>query len=385
VADGGTIAIATGILGKATETGVRRHIALLFGGRTVVLCETREPGYEATRPVFVQHRNGLVGRLELLAGKPVNSLRYRSSGVPFGGVRRELETFLRAHAVTAILAEFGHIGCNMAPLGQALGLPVFVYFRGFDASKRLREPKIVRRYQAAMPRLAGVVAVSQFLLDNLAAHGVTHPNTAVIPTGVDMRLFAPGEKDPHLILAVGRIIAKKAPIVTIDAFAAAAREFPRHRLEIIGEGEMRAAAEAHVERLGLRGRVIFHGLRDHAFVRDRIARAQVFLQHSVTDAEGNTEGLPTSIQEAMACGAVVVSTRHAGIPEAIASGVNGVLVEEHDAAGFAAALRGVLADEPGAARMAAAARATALERFDIDKLHARLEAMILAASAPSPG
>ena len=81
----------------------------------------------------------------------------------------------------------------------------------------------------------------------------------------------------------------------------------------------------------------------------------------------------------MACGAVVVSTRHAGIPEAIASGVNGVLVDEHDAAGFAAALRGVLADPEAAARLAAAARATAVERFEFRTLHARLEAMILAA------
>ena len=85
----------------------------------------------------------------------------------------------------------------------------------------------MRRYRAAMPRLAGVVAVSQFLLDNLAAHGVTHPNTAVIPTGVDTEpLRAAATKDPHLILAVGRIVAKKAPLVTIDAFAAVAADFP---------------------------------------------------------------------------------------------------------------------------------------------------------------
>jgi glycosyltransferase involved in cell wall biosynthesis len=111
-----------------------------------------------------------------------------------------------------------------------------------------------------------------------------------------------------------------------------------------------------------------------------MARAAVFIQHSVTAADGNTEGLPTSIQEAMACGAVVVSTRHAGIPEAVTSGVNGMLVDEHDGPGFAAALRAVLADPALAARLAAAARETALEKFDIDKLHAKLEAMILAAA-----
>ena len=375
-----TLAVATGILGKATETGVRRHIAMLFGGNTVVLCERQEKGHNTIRPTCVQHPQGGLGALaEFELGKLVGSLRYQCSGVPWGRRRRALEAFLREHRVAAILAEFGHIGANLAPIGQETGIPVLVYFRGFDASKRLREPRVLRRYRAAMPRLAGVVAVSQFLLDNLAAHGITHPNTAVIPTGVDVGLFAPGEKDPHLVLAVGRIIAKKAPLATIDAFAAAAADHPAHRLEIIGDGEMRAAAEAHASALGLGARVIFHGLREHSFVREKLAQAAVFLQHSVTAEDGNTEGLPTSIQEAMASGCAVVSTRHAGIPEAIEEGVTGLLVEEHDVAGFGQALGRLIADPALAARLGASAHAFAVAHFDYEKLHARLEAMILAA------
>jgi glycosyltransferase involved in cell wall biosynthesis len=372
-----TVAIATGILGAATETGVRRHIATLFGGRTVVLAERREPGFQPTRPSFIQYEVGgpLIGA-ERLIGNGVQSLRYACSGVPFGRRRGALETFLRTHDVRAILAEFGHIGANMAPVGQALGIPVFVYFRGFDASKRLRERKIVRRYRAAMPRLSGVIAVSQFLLDNLAAHGITHPVTAVIPTGVDTRLFTPGEKDPGLVLAVGRLVAKKAPLLVIDAFAAAARDLPGHRLEVIGGGDLRGACEERVRALGLSDRVVFHGVRDHAFVRERLARAAVFVQHSVTDAEGNAEGLPTAVQEAMACGAAVVSTRHAGIPEAVQPGVTGLLVEEHDAEGFAMAIRALLTDPEMVARLGTQARAVAEERFDYRRLHARLEEMI---------
>ena len=373
-----TVAIATGILGKATETGARRHIAHLFGGRTVVLAETRAGSFDAGRPAFVLDEavEGPSAVVEDLIGKGIQSLRHDNSGVPFGRRRAALERFLQDHNVTAIVAEFGHIGANLAPVGKALGIPVIVYFRGFDASKRLRAPRVVRRYKAAMPNLAALVSVSQSLIDNLAAAGVTHPLCEVLPTGVDTDLFRPGEKDPHLLIAVGRIVAKKAPLVTIDAFAALAGDFPRHRLEVIGDGELRGAAEARVRALGLGDRVIFHGMKDHAFVRDAISRAQVFLQHSVTDADGNTEGLPTSIQEAMACGTVVVSTHHAGIPEAITDGVNGRLVAEHDAAGFALALRDVVANPAAADRMAADARAVAESRFDYRKLHARLEALI---------
>jgi glycosyltransferase involved in cell wall biosynthesis len=89
-----------------------------------------------------------------------------------------------------------------------------------------------------MPRLAGVVSVSQSLLDNLAAAGITHDNTEVIPTGVDVAAFAPGATDPHLLLAVGRIVAKKAPLIVLEAFASVAPEFPAHRLEIIGDGDL---------------------------------------------------------------------------------------------------------------------------------------------------
>lgn len=373
------VAIATGIFGRPTETGVRRHVGMLFGGNTVVLCERCEPGATSEKPVFDASTPRILRKIEREIGKPIQSFRYACSGVPFGRVRRDLERFLRAQEVRAIVAEFGQLGANMAPIGNALGIPVFVYFRGVDASKKLRLERVKRRYRAMFPRLAGVVSVSQFLLDNLAAEGMSHPNSAVLPTGVDTSLFVPLEKDPNLILAVGRIVEKKAPLLTIDTFAAAAADFPDHRLEIIGEGELRGAAEAHARKLGLADRVIFHGLKDHAFVREKIGQAQIFLQHSVTAADGNTEGLPTSIQEAMSCGTAVISTRHAGIPEAIREGETGLLVDEHDGEGFARGLRGLLEAPETAARMGVAAREVAVERFEFRKLHARLEDMIRAA------
>ena len=373
-----TLAVATGILGNPTETGARRHLAMLFGGRTVALAERRFPGFRSPRPALVLNEldAGPLAWLEQELGKAVQSRRYQSSGVPFGRRRAALEAFLRAQGVRAILGEFGHIGCNLAPIGQAMGIPVFTYFRGFDASKRLREPRILRRYRAAMPRLAGVFSVSQFLLDNLAEAGINHPNAVVIPTGVDTRAFVPGDKDPHLILAVGRIVAKKAPMVTLKAFAEVSAAFPEHRLEVIGDGEMRGECEAWAEQSGLGGRIAFLGRRDHDVVRERLSRATIFLQHSITAEDGNTEGLPTAIQEAMASGCAVVSTRHAGIPEAVEEGRTGLLVDEFDGEGFAAALRRVLASPEGAAEMGRAARETAVERFDFLKLHARLEATI---------
>jgi len=376
----GRLAIATSVVGKATEVSQRRHIAELFGGRTCVICYSVTPGFVTDKPMLhvTRRPKGIASRAELEFGKAWNTLRWRASGVPFGATRRRVEDFLRETRAFAILAEFGHLGSNFAPIGAALGLPVFVYFRGFDASKRLASPLRAISYRAAIPNLAGYFSVSQSLLDNLAAKGVRHPNSHVIPSGVDTRLFRPAEKDPDLALAVGRMIPKKAPLTTIAAFARAAAAHPSKRLEMIGDGPLLEAARAEAAALGVAERVRFLGLQPHDVVREKMARAAVFLQHSVVDADGNEEGLPIAIQEAMASGAVVISTRHAGIPAAVVEGGTGFLVDEHDLDGYAAALERVLGDDGLRARLAAAARARAEAEFDTGVLQGRLEAIIAA-------
>lgn len=375
----GRLAIVTSVVGKSTEISQRRHINQLFGGETAIVCYSVQPGFETDKPMLHVTRRppGIGPRAELEFGKAWNTLRWRASGVPFGQVRRRVEDFLRANRCFAILAEFGHLGSSFAPIGAALGIPVFVYFRGFDASKRLSSPLRVMSYKAALPRLAGYFAVSQSLLDNLAAKGIRHPNSHVIPSGVDTDLFAPAEKDPGLLLAVGRMIPKKSPLTTIAAFAAAAG--PGHRLEMIGDGPLLEPARAEAARLGVAERVHFLGLQPHGVVREKMARAAVFLQHSVVDAEGNEEGLPIAIQEAMASGAVVISTYHAGIPDAVESGADGLLVAEGDLAGYTAALASVLADDGLRLRLAEAARRRAVEKFDTRVLHRKVEDVILAA------
>lgn len=380
----GTLAIVTSVVGKSTEISQRRHIAELFEGNTVVVCYSVEPGFVTDKPMLHITRRppGLASRAELEFGKALHTVTHRASGVPFGSTRRRVEAFLRENRVFAILAEFGHLGSSFAPVGAALGVPVFVYFRGFDASKRLTSPLRVLSYRAAIPKLAGWFAVSQSLLDNLAAKGLRHPNSHVIPSGVDTRRFMPGEKDPDLLLAVGRMIDKKSPLTTIAAFAQIAAAFPTRRLEMIGDGPLLEPSRRLAADLGVGGRVRFLGLQPHEVVREKMARAALFLQHSVTDAAGNEEGLPIAIQEAMASGAVVISTRHAGIPAAVIDGETGLLVDETDLEGYVAALRRVLADAALRGRFAETARQRAVGSFDTGVLQGRLEAVIAATVRP---
>jgi len=358
------VAIATGEYHLGGETFINRHIEHLFGGNTVVVCGRFRGDNPYGKPYFVR-RDGLSGRDVVAAPWWLlkNRMKHGTSRLPFGEAKDALISFLKDERVDVILAEFGTQALALAPLANELDLPIFTYFRGTDASKAIRTERMRGAYRKMMPRLAGVFAVSRFLLENLNKHGISHPNSTVIPSGVDIRRFAPQAKVPLSFLAVGRFVEKKAPLTTLRAFHEATHDVPEARLDFIGDGPLIEQTRSLAGELGILAKLRFHGAQPHHTVRDRLMSTQFFLQHSVTARDGNTEGLPTAIQEAMACGCITVSTRHAGIPEAIDEGETGFLVDEHDEAGFSRAISKAMA-VPDLPAMSARARKVAEQRFD---------------------
>lgn len=369
--------IVTGEYHLPGETFINRHIQHIFGGAAAVVCG-RYHGENPYDVAFFNRRGRavpLVDRLTMPLVMGVNRLRHGTGRLPYGQARRDLMEFLQAHEIEVILSEFGTQALAVAPLANDMGIPCFTYFRGTDASKALNQGNIPCAYAKMMPRLAGVFSVSQFLLDNLAARGVTHPNAHVIPSGVNVRAFQPATKVPRSCLAVGRMVEKKAPLVTLRAFLNATDGLDDAHLDVIGDGPLLEPARALVASVGAEAKVTFHGAQPHEAVRRKLSTTEFFLQHSITAANGNTEGLPTAIQEAMACGCLTVSTRHAGIPEAVDEGRTGWLVDEHDEDGFSQAIRTAMQTEDRA-EMAAAARQVAEDRFDNQKLLEKLERII---------
>ncbi|MFM8812483.1 MAG: glycosyltransferase, partial [Methylophilaceae bacterium] len=101
-------------------------------------------------------------------------------------------------------------------------------------------------------------AVSQSLLNNLKDYGIEHPNSFVIPSGVDAKLFKPAQmKDNKLIIAVGRFVEKKSPATTISAFSVISKMHPNVRLEMVGDGELLEECKILAERLGVRNKILF--------------------------------------------------------------------------------------------------------------------------------
>ena len=125
---------------------------------------------------------------------------------------------------------------------------------------------------------------------------------------------------------------------------------------------------------GLQSRVDFPGFLNQTALRPLVESAHFFFHPSETPADGNQEGVPNALLEAMASGLPALTTTHGGIPEAVTHGVDGLLVPERDATGLAAAALGLMRDPAARQRMSAAASASVAEKFERGRQTEILEA-----------
>jgi colanic acid/amylovoran biosynthesis glycosyltransferase len=361
------LAIASPSFCQATETFVLHHVRTLAPEATVLVCFDGLGAERFGHPVLSHLRPSYappdpVGRARARFG-PV--LR-RANG--FGRVldftdRRRLAEFFRAQDVTLVLAEFGTLGAAMMDVCRELDLPLYVYFRGQDATEVSRFSSMRRFYRRLFHQAEGVFAVSRFIADKLVAMGCPEEKLHINPSGADPDQFKPSVREPGRILSIGRLVPMKAPLVTLGAFARIAPRFPEAHLDLVGAGVLREEVEAAIRAQGLERRVTMHGSLDHAACSALMSRAAIFALHSITAPLGATEGFPTAIAEAMISGIPVVATRHAGIPEHVIEGETGHLVTEGDVEAMANAMAALLEDPARAAAIGDAARLRAQEHL----------------------
>ena len=176
----------------------------------------------------------------------------------------------------------------------------------------------------------------------------------------------PRDRARPLLLSVAQLKEKKGLTYLIDACRTLADRGIDVDVEIVGEGPLRTQLEDQVSALGLTDRVRLLGALPHDRVVERYAEATLFVLPCVTASDGDRDGIPNVILEAMAMGLPVVSTRHSGIPEAVEAGETGVLVPPGDADALAEALAGLLADPERGAWMGAAGRRRVEKSFDVE-------------------
>lgn len=385
------LAITVPTFGKVSETFIRAHVEHLSPGRIALVCNDLVGGDMPGCPVFVGLAEGgpvpaSAGLAARMAGR-IRALRGSRDGPDLdAATRRGLLGFFRDHGVARMLAEYGPVGSLVWRTCREAGLPLFVHFHGHDASALLRDRQWLRNYRHLFAAANGIIVPSAFLAGKLIAAGCPRAKLHISPYGIDPEAFqAAPERNRNHVLAVGRLVPKKAPDRTIAAFARIADRFPDLRLDIVGDGPLRGACEAAISSNRLHGRVRLLGEQDHRAVKSLMASAGIFIQHSVTAENGDSEGMPVAIMEAMAAGLPVVATLHSGIPELVIHGETGLLVAEGDIPGMGDALGRLLGDPELAATMGARGRARALADFTRERSFARLRSILGMAGDPPRG
>lgn len=182
--------------------------------------------------------------------------------------------------------------------------------------------------------------------------------------------------DRPLLVAVGRLIAKKGFADLVRACGLLAERGRLFDCEIIGEGPLENELRAQIEQLGLHYIVTLSGAKPQGEVRERLAAANVFALPSVIDADGGMDNLPTVIMEAMATGLPIVSTNVGGIPEMVVQNETGFLVNAGDAAALADTMEKLISDRSLAQRLGHAGYERAQSLFSIEKNARELCALI---------
>ena len=172
---------------------------------------------------------------------------------------------------------------------------------------------------------------------------------------------------PSLIVAVGRLIAKKGFADLIRACRLLMERAKSFRCEIIGEGPLEQELREEITELHLQDYVALLGAKPQHEIRERLAAASVFVLPSVVDPDGGMDNLPTVIMEAMAAGLPVVSTSIGGIPEMVVENETGFLVQPGDAIALADAIEKVVDDCSLARKLGQAGYERARRLFSIEK------------------
>lgn len=362
-----------------TETFVVGQVRALSGYAAVVLCRRQMAGSAAASgPALIGlHEYEASGRESW-----VDRAAYRYLRRPGPREDRWYAQALADTGARLVHAHFGIDGGYILPAARIADVPLVVSWYGYDVSQFPRVfGGLGKAWLGPVLREARLhLAMTPQMADALRELGAPAAAVRVHHFGIDSSFWsAPAppaaRSEPRRVLMVGSFVPKKGHMDLIRAFAEVSERDPEATLRLVGSGPLEGAARALVEKLALGSRVSFAGFVPYGEpLRAEYQAASVYVHPSRTAADGDQEGLPTVVLEAMAAGLPVVSTVHAGIPHAVRPD-SGVLVGEGDVAGLAQALSLLLGDEAMRERMGDAGRSRIRADFDLTTQTRRLESL----------
>lgn len=261
-------------------------------------------------------------------------------------------------------------------VSRLLDVPYSFTAHAFDIYRNAK-PRIIAR---KMKDARFTVTVSDYNVDFLRTVGNGNgARIELIRNGIDMTRFAPAVTAPagtFTMLTVARLVEKKGLAVLIEACRHLRDRGVEFRCDIVGKGAQKGELQRLIREWQLGGRVRLLGALPQQEIVAHYHSAHVLVLPCIVGRDGNRDGLPVSIIEALACGLPVISTPVTGIPEAVRDGVNGLIVPSGNAGAVSDAVEKLVRNPELLARLRAAARPSVMEEFDQDRTAASLHALL---------
>ena len=335
-----------------------------------VLFRSNSKLFRELGPRYAKCLAGAVGRA-IARRKPATIRHFLQAG-------HLVRTKLSDPGIRHIHAHFSHTPASVAFFASELtGLPFS--FTAHAKDIYTSEPEQLAR---KIHRAGFVVTCTRYnakYLSAVAGNGSCRTPIHTIYHGIDTDYFSFASPSapalPFQILSVGRLVPKKGYDDLLKALAILERSGVDFRFTHIGGGELAGEIEREVRELGLEGKAAFLGTLPHDRVISQYRSAHCFVLACKTAENGDRDGIPNVLVEAMASGLPVISTRISAIPELIEDGITGTLVPPENPEAMAAAIRTVLFDAEGNKLRSAKARERVEKDFDSKKCVLKLHAL----------
>lgn len=296
-----------------------------------------------------------------------------------------IEVARQAHrrGITHLHAHFASTATTVARLAALLaGIPYSFTAHAKDIFHSTVDPVDLEQKLADA---AFTVTVSDYNLHHLQRTYRATGSVARVYNGLDLDRFPfvprPARGGTLRLLAVGRLVEKKGFALLIDAVTRLRADGIDATLDIVGDGELSAPLRERANASAARAAIRFLGPLPQGEVAARLREADVFVAPCLVGSDGNADGLPTVLLEAMATGIPCVSTAVTGIPEIIIDGQTGVLCEPGDVDSLVDGLRRVARPDYPVNRTTRQARALIEQRFDARRQAQQLAELTAACAA----
>ena len=320
----------------------------------------------------------------LLTKERTRSARCRREAYRWLGVAPHFHSRLQQVGSQLIHAHFAEGASPALFMSNRLNLPLVLHLRG---GAEMMPDSDLRRHLFQMPFLAYrrrvwqrtslFLCPSNYIREKAIRAGFPEEKVRVQYTGMNFSAFTPSpsisEKDPNLVLYVGRLVPYKGCDYLLRAMQIVRRIRPQAHLVVIGDGTFRASLEKLNRELDVDAK--FLGELPQQTIRTWLERARVFCGPSVTHEDGMSEAFGNVFSESQSMGVPVVSFRHGGIPETMREGVTGLLAPERDVEQLAAHLKRYLEDDAFWARSREEGMRWVRQQFDVRSQTAKLEAI----------